>query len=151
MCSGSTFLFVKSPSEKRKQTFWTVNIILCIDFPVRCVEFEVCVMKICQCWVFLFTVMWSILTEQADKTPWKLFNDQISVKKKPWKLLYMQTEIFFFSERKVALSSSVVLFLEYLWDDNLSTWQMPFSSKYWIRISADCWSESWWSSFSCKR
>lgn len=78
MCSGFTLLSVESLSEKSRQTFWTMNIILCIDFPVCCVEFEVCVMKTCQCWDFLFTVVRSILTEQADKTPRKLFYDQIN-------------------------------------------------------------------------
>lgn len=80
MCFESAFLPVKSPSEKGKQTFWTMNIILCIDFPARCVEFEVCVMKICQCWDFLFTVVRSIPTEQADKTPQKVLYDQITFK-----------------------------------------------------------------------
>lgn len=56
--------------------FWTMNTILCIDFPIHSVEFEECVMKLYQCWDFLCSVVRSILAEQADKTPRKLCYDQ---------------------------------------------------------------------------
>jgi len=96
--------------EKCKQTFWAVNIILCIDFTEGCVEFEVCVMKICQYWDFCI----SILIERAGRTPLKLFYDQITAKSQ-----YLKRKSLF-----------IVLFLNYLGDDNSGTWKKKLPSKY---------------------
>lgn len=87
MYFGSALLSVKSLSERSKQMFWTMNIILCIDFPVRHVEFEL--------WKYVSAGIFCLLlcdqySEQADKTLRKLFYDEITVKKK---LQYMQKDI----------------------------------------------------------
>lgn len=137
ICLGSAISSISL--RKSKQTFRTTNVILCIDFPECCVEFELCVMKICRrrAGIFLFTVVRSILTEQADKSPWKLFYDPKTV------FVFFKSTNFIVWERKCllreryrgCLSSPVGFFLQYLWDDNFSTWHTPLN----ILISYFCW------------
>lgn len=110
-------------------------------------EFELCVMKICQCWDFLFTVVRSILTEQADKTPWKLFYDQMTVKKLIiiQKLQYVKMEIF--SERKLQEEGCLSLSSMLFW--NICGMIISAQNIDFIHLLTAEWSESWWSGFSC--
>lgn len=120
--------------EKQADVFWTMNIILCIDFPALCVEFEVCVVKTCQCRDFLFAVVRSILTEQADKTPWKLLCDQKNLK------MSMYEKGNLFRERGIErfVSSSAVL----LWNIcgmiilALGTWLPPENIDFIFLLTA---------------
>lgn len=126
-------------SKQNQWSFWSMNIIHCIDL---CAVHRRLVMKICcccYCWVFQSTVVQSIFTQQADTTPRK-------------HLLVQITDFFFKSQGSIVEKDTGKVFWEIFWTVPLALPAVFFRDgmnsnkkalKYWLDIFVDCPDSTW--------
>lgn len=135
------YSLVKSPSEGSEHVLER-DVIRCVDFPVWSLGVHV--------YYVSYEIHCLLLCDQhSQATETFLLSDNCRMNNNT--SIYERGNVLW--EKCTAQSSPspslLCAFLEHLWDNNFSSWQMKLPSKYWFHSSADCWSESWWSTFSC--